>query len=136
MSVISQINFMPELWFRGLRSGGSGGQHVNKVSSKVELLFNVEESVLLTEEQKVLVFKKLRNRISRAGILRMVSQEERSQYRNKKLVIKKFYELLDWCLIKPIPRIPSKRTKAAKEKRLKKKKINKEKKEMRKKISQ
>jgi ribosome-associated protein len=91
---ILEIDFLPELQFQASRSSGAGGQNVNKVSSKVELRFNVVNSQLLDESQKALILQKLKNQINSEGELIVVSQEDRSQLKNKTLVIKKFKALL------------------------------------------
>lgn len=114
--------FESELAFRTSRSGGSGGQHVNKVETKVELHFDVLNSAYLSEGQKRKILDKLKNRINKRGILRISSESERSQLANKKKVIVRFYELLKECLKKRKKRLPTKPSFASKEKRLRKKK--------------
>lgn len=131
MPDITSINFEPEFTFKTSRSGGKGGQNVNKVSTKVELDFDVQNSFLLDDEQKAVVFEKLKNRITKEGILQVVSQSERTQLANKRIVISRFYELLESCFTEEKPRIPTKPSKAADEKRLKDKKKLSEKKEQR-----
>ena len=115
-----------EIFFRFSRSSGSGGQHVNKVSTKVELNFDVADSKLLTNEQKQLVLSKLKNKISKDGILKIVSQESRSQLTNKEIALKKFQALITSCFQKKKKRIHTKKTKSSKEKRLQKKKLHSE----------
>lgn len=111
-------DFYPEFEFNTSRSGGAGGQHVNKVSSKVELRFAVEKSGLLTDEEKTLVREKLANKITSEGYLQIISQTERSQLLNKQLAVRKFYQLLEKALAKPKARKPTKPSKAAVRKRL------------------
>lgn len=90
-----QRDFSGELQFATSRSGGAGGQHVNKVSSKVELRFSVENSSVLSEEEKQILTSKLANKINSEGYLQLISQAERSQLLNKQQVVKKFYQLLE-----------------------------------------
>ncbi len=116
-------DFSPEFQFQASRSGGAGGQNVNKVATKVELRFNVINSVLLDEIQKNTLQEKLKNQINSEGELILVSQEERTQLRNKSVVIKKFYDLLKKALFVPKKRKASEPTLASKMDRLKSKKI-------------
>jgi ribosome-associated protein len=113
------------------RSSGKGGQNVNKLSTKVELHFDYLNSSLLNEEQKALVANKLAGFINKEGILKIVSQEDRSQLLNKQNTIEKFYILLEKAFKKKKKRIPTKRSKQSKLKRLKTKKIHSEKKRLR-----
>ncbi len=87
-----------ELKFKTSRSGGAGGQHVNKVSSKVELIFDIENSQHLSEEEKKLVSIKLLNRIDNEGLLHLQCDETRSQLKNKEIVIERFNGLLKKAL--------------------------------------
>ena len=115
-------DFMPEFQFQASRSGGAGGQNVNKVSTKVELRFNILTSNLLDDSQKALIQEKLKNQINSEGELIIVSQEERTQLRNKNTVIKKFRELLKKVLFIPKKRLKVKPTIAMIAKRLDSKK--------------
>ena len=123
----------PELRFKAVRSSGKGGQHVNKVSTSVELYFNVAQSKVLNDDQKQMILTGLKNRMSGEGELLLVSQSERSQLANKKKVIKRFDELISKALTKRKKRIPTKISKAKKQQRLEEKKHRGEKKLLRKK---
>lgn len=114
------------------RSSGPGGQNVNKVSSKIELRFSVEESKELTNAEKQIIFTKLKNRINAAGELILTSSAERSQWKNKKLAEAKFIESIERALTIPKRRKATKPTKASKIRRVEKKKQHAQKKELRK----
>jgi len=116
------MDIVAEIKFKTARSGGKGGQNVNKVETMVEGYWNVANTALLTEEEKSLVALKLKNKINAAGFLLVKSQEERSQLGNKLLVIEKMNTLVTKALIVPKKRKPTKVSKAAKEKRINTKK--------------
>ena len=128
------INVVKELKFKTARSGGSGGQNVNKVETMVEGYFSVEYSQILSPEQKDLIKIKLANKINDEGFLQVKSQTQRTQLGNKEEVIRKINTLLNHALIKPKKRKPTKPSKAAKEKRIESKKKKGEIKSGRKKI--
>lgn len=102
-----------ELQFKAIRSSGAGGQHVNKVSSKVELTFNISNSNYLTEEQKERLLLKLSNKINKENILTIFCDESRSQHRNKEIAIQRFLEMIQNGLIIPKKRKPTKPSKAS-----------------------
>jgi ribosome-associated protein len=98
LTELLQQDFSAEFDFQAARSGGPGGQNVNKVASKVELRFNVEASKILDESQKNKIKQKLATQITLEGILLIVCQESRSQLQNKQTTIKKFKLLLEKAL--------------------------------------
>ncbi len=124
---------LKELTFKAIRSSGSGGQHVNKVASKVELFFNLNTSEVFDDKQKNTLQEKLQNRLTKDGVLILQCGESRSQHKNKIIVIKRFLELLKNALVKEKKRVPTKIPRAVIRKRLKNKKYRSEKKANRKK---
>ena len=116
-------NIESEMVFTASRSSGPGGQNVNKVSTRVELRFNIVKSLLLSDDEKQLIIKKLSRHINSVGELIIVSQSERTQLKNKKKAIDKFFSLLSKALIRKPTRIPTFPTEKSKEKRLQSKRI-------------
>ncbi|MBW4889471.1 aminoacyl-tRNA hydrolase [Mucilaginibacter sp. HMF5004] len=102
-----------DVQYKTSRSGGKGGQNVNKVSSKVELLFSIADSVLFTEHEKALILSKLQSRLNKDGLLQIVCEEERSQYMNKEKAIGKLQAILSKALHQPKKRKASKPSKAS-----------------------
>jgi len=123
-----------EFQFFTSRSSGPGGQNVNKVNSKVELRFDIQNSLLLTDEQKVILLFKLASKISSDGILSVISQRDRSQLSNKEDATAKFYQILTKALTPVKPRKRTRPSKSSVEKRLTGKRIKSEIKQNRQKI--
>lgn len=132
---MSKIDVSAEIRFKTARSGGKGGQNVNKVETMVEGRFNIAASALLANEQKELLVLKLEPQLTKDGLLVVRSQEFRTQPENRQRTIEKINELINKGLIVPKKRKATKVPKAVKENILKTKKINSERKEGRKKIN-
>lgn len=120
--------FFREFKFQTSRSSGPGGQHVNKVSSRVELRFNLRETQLLNDDDKSILYHKLATRISQDDILSIVVQADRSQLKNKQSAIEKFFDLLTQAFTPVKKRRPTKPSRRARERRLKTKRLDSEKK--------
>lgn len=110
--------FIKEIILKTSRSGGKGGQNVNKVSSKVMLVFNLRDSKLFTADEKQYLFERLGHKLDTTGCLQFVSQEDRSQLVNREKVIEKAIMLLQKALLKPKKRKPTTVPKGSREERL------------------
>ncbi len=117
-----------ELEFKAVRSSGAGGQHVNKVSTKIELTFNIETSNSLSDVEKEKIYLKLQNRLTKENVLLLQCDETRSQHKNKEIAIKRFLSVLENALKVPKKRRKTKPSKSSIEKRLQSKKKSAEKK--------
>ncbi len=131
--MFSEKQLISELNYKAIRSSGAGGQHVNKVSSKIELTFNLEDSQVFNEEQKERLKSKLNTRLTKENVLIIQCGESRSQHKNKKLAIQRFLQIIREGLVVPKKRKPTRIPRAVKIRRLKSKRSNSEKKTNRKK---
>ena len=118
---LKKRNFENEFVYSASRSGGPGGQNVNKVSSKVELRFNLISTTLISETEKEIIFKKLKNKINKEGELLIISQSARTQLLNKKIATEKFYIMISSTLTLPVKRRSTRPTLTSKFKRLEEK---------------
>lgn len=119
---MNKTKIIQELQFKAVRSSGAGGQHVNKVSTKIELFFALDNSNALTETEKERISLKLAHRLTKENMLLLQCDESRSQHKNKDLAIKRFLEVLENALIVPKKRRKTKPSRGAIEKRLQNKK--------------
>lgn len=126
------INFITELTYKTSRSGGAGGQNVNKVETAVTVMWNVTETQYFNDYQKNLILDKLKNRINTEGILQLTATENRTQLQNKKSATERILMLVDQAIYIPKFRKATKPSKAKIQKRLDTKKKISEKKENRK----
>ncbi len=119
---MNKENLIKEVSFKATRSSGAGGQHVNKVSSKVELTLDLVNSKELSDEERELLLKNLVTKLTKENVLILQCDESRSQHRNKEIVIDRFLELIKKGLIVPKKRKKTKPSKRAIQKRLTSKK--------------
>jgi ribosome-associated protein len=133
LAITSHLSIpLSEVTFRTSRSGGPGGQNVNKVETKVEVLFDVGSSPSLTTEQRILIFERLKGRIDSMGIVRVAAQQSRSQFQNKEIAVERLVDLLRKALQPRSHRVRTKPSKTSKDKRIRHKKRHGEKKRLRK----
>ena len=118
MDKLDSEKLKSEITLKAIRSSGSGGQNVNKVSTKVELQFDVINSMDLNDDEKELLKENLSTRLTKNDVLILQCDESRSQFKNKQLVIQRFLELITEALTIPKERIPTKTPKAVVRKRL------------------
>ena len=122
-----------EFVFKAIRSSGSGGQHVNKVATKIEISFSLLESSVLNEVQKARIQNKLSNRLTKENVIQLQCGESRSQLKNKNTAIDRLINILETALKVQKQRKPTKIPRAVIKKRLKNKRLRSERKGHRKK---
>jgi ribosome-associated protein len=122
LHISSQLSIpRDELSFRFSKSSGPGGQHAQKSSTRVELLFDIANSPSLTGAQRAILLRKLGSHVDSAGVLHVVSQSERSQFRNRQEVVSRFESLLRQALKRRRPRKATRPSTASRERRLQEK---------------
>ncbi len=132
LSIETNKILLDEVKIAAIRASGKGGQNVNKVSSKIQLNWNLHASNAFPPSQIELLKTKLKNKLDQEGNLQIMSQESRSQLANKKLAIQKFFQLIEYSLQEQKKRVPTNKTAASNKQRLNSKKILSEKKSLRK----
>lgn len=121
--MLDENQLISELEFKAIRSSGAGGQHVNKVASKVVLSFNIPESAVLSPDEKERLIQNLKSRLTQQQVLVLHCDDSRSQHANKKLVINRFLAMLQEALKVQKKRKPTKIPKSVIKKRLKSKRL-------------
>jgi len=119
---MDKTKIIQELKFKAVKSSGAGGQHVNKVSTKIELLFELNISNALSEKEKERILLKLGHRLTKENMFLLQCDESRSQHKNKELAIKRFLDVIENALKVPKKRKATKPSKASVERRLQSKK--------------
>lgn len=120
---MNKEKILNELKFKAVRSSGAGGQNVNKVSSKVVLTYDLNASQALSEDEKEVLTVKLKSKLTLENVLIINCDEDRSQLKNKEIVIKRFLDLITKALVVPKKRKPTKIPRSVIEKRLKNKSV-------------
>jgi ribosome-associated protein len=128
MKTIDINKLLKEVTYNFSRSGGKGGQNVNKVETKVELIFNISDSLTLDDESKETLVRRLKNKIDNDGDIRIMSQTERTQLGNRKKTIDKFEKMIELAMKKENVRIKTAKTLSSKLARLEQKRKKSEKK--------
>lgn len=131
--ILNTKKLVGELNFKTVRSSGAGGQHVNKVSSKVQLIFDLKNSLSLSDCEKDILKEKLSSKLTKENVLILFCEETRSQHKNKELAIKRFLTLIKTNLIRPKKRKPTKPSSGALKRKAENKQRNSFKKTLRKK---